>query len=322
MKQVIFDTDIGIDDAMAMLLLHYAPSVNLIAITTCFGNASLADTTRNALFMKEQFGMSAPVYAGANESMGEPLGEGFPDFVHGKNGLGDIPIIEPSIHAESIPAAQAIVDMVTKQPGEISIVAVGRMTNIADALILCPELPSMVKELVVMGGVFGFREHQGNVSPVAEANIAGDPTAADVVFTSGMPTTIVGLDVTHEIIMDRDYLELLRSTAGAAGQLIYDTNQFYFAFHERINGSATCPIHDSTAVAYLIRPDLFTTKQGPVRVATKGVGLGQTILGQEPNGYATDAWNDLPACHVCFEVDAKEVLALYVDTLSAGGKSS
>ncbi|MFT5500662.1 MAG: purine nucleosidase, partial [Woeseiaceae bacterium] len=234
MKQVIFDTDIGIDDAMALLFLHFSPQVELRGIVTGFGNASIADTTRNALFIKEKFGIDAPVYRGEANAIAARLGEGYPDFVHGKNGLGDIEFPEPAARAEVISGAQGIVDLVTCHPHELSIVAVGRMSNLARALEICPELPGLVKEVVVMGGAFGFNGHRGNVSPVAEANIAGDPQAADIVFTSGLPITIVGLDVTQETIATSEFFDELRSNAGEAGQLICEMIRCYLDFHERI----------------------------------------------------------------------------------------
>ena len=131
MKKVIFDTDIGIDDAMALLFLHHAPDVELIAITTGFGNASVRDTTRNALYMKELFSMSAAVYAGSATPVGKALGESYPDFVHGENGLGDISLTTPMCEAEAMPAAEAIVRLVKANPQEISIGAVSRMNSLA-----------------------------------------------------------------------------------------------------------------------------------------------------------------------------------------------
>ena len=178
MKKVIFDTDIGIDDAMALLFLHYSPDIELQAIVSGFGNADIETTTRNALLIKECFSIEAPVYRGAGEPIGERLGDGYPDFVHGSNGLGDIEIKEPATQADILPGPEAIIEIAKRNPREISIVAVGRLTNLALALDLCPELPDLVSEVVVMGGAFGFNGHSGNVSPVAEANIAGDPQAA------------------------------------------------------------------------------------------------------------------------------------------------
>lgn len=319
MKKVIFDTDIGIDDAMALLFLHYSPEVELQAIVSGFGNADLDATTRNALYLKERFNIDAPVFRGAGESLGLRLGEGYPDFVHGKNGLGDIDLESPSCEAESLPGAAAIVDLVRKNPHEISIVAVGRLTNLALALEQCPELPDLVKEVVVMGGVFGHNGHSGNVSPVAEANIAGDPMAADRVFGAGWPVTIVGLDVTHETIIDEDFFTALRETAGDAGDFVYQVSRCYLDFHERINGTRECPVHDSSAVACLLQPSLYTTRLAAVRVATDGVAIGQTIAGDPGADYASAAWQNRPLCKICTAVDAGRVLKLYRSTLALAG---
>lgn len=319
MKKVIFDTDIGIDDAMALLFLHYSPAIELQAIVTGFGNASIEATTRNALFMKEYFDIDAPVFRGAGTPVGPKLGDGYPDFVHGSNGLGNIEIDEPTLQVETMPGPEAIVEIVRNNPHDISIVAVGRLTNLALALDLCPELPSLVHEVVVMGGAFGHNGHSGNVSPVAEANIAGDPQAADKVFTSGFRVTIVGLDVTQETIANDQFFESLQNTAGKAGDFIYRSSRFYLDFHEQITGSYSCPVHDSSAVACLLDPGLYQTKSAAVRVVTEGIAIGQTIAGDPGADFASDAWKNRPSCQICISVDAEKVLALYAATLALAG---
>ena len=316
MKRVIFDTDIGIDDAMALLFLHGAPEAKLAAITTVAGNASLDDVTRNALVVCERFGIEAPVFRGASGPLGEALGEGYPDFVHGRNGLGDIPLPVPARRAEDLPAAEAIVDLARRHPGELSVVAVGRLTNLANALALEPALPSLLKELVVMGGVFGFHGHRGNVSPVTEANFGGDPLAADRVLGAGIPTTVVGLDVTQETIMDEAFIDALVARAGDAGAFIHAITRYYFDFYEGLGNGRRCPIHDSSAVACLLHPDLYGTVTGPVRVVTGGMALGQGILGEHPKRYLSDAWRDRPACRVARSVDADGVRERYLESLA------
>lgn len=316
MKKVIFDTDIGIDDAMALLFLHFSPEVELQAIVSGFGNADIATTTRNALYIKQRFGVAAPVYCGAGEALGPRLGEGYPDFVHGKNGLGDIELAEPADAAEAMPGPDAIVDIVTNNPHEISIVAVGRLTNLALALEQFPGLPALVKEVVVMGGSFGRNGHGGNVSPVAEANIAGDPLAADRVFAAGWPLTIVGLDVTHETVIDEAFFASLRAAAGDAGEFIFAISRCYLDFHERITGRRACPVHDSSAVACLLKPSAYTTESVAVRVATEGVAIGQTIAGHPAADYASAAWRDRSTCEIAVSVDAQSVLDLYRKTLA------
>jgi inosine-uridine nucleoside N-ribohydrolase len=316
MKQVIFDTDIGIDDAMALMFLHYSPDVELRAIVTGFGNASVANTTRNALYLKEQFEIAAPVYRGAGEPLGPRLGNGYPDFVHGRNGLGDLDIIAPRSRAETTPGAEAIVSIAKEHPGKISIVAVGRLTNLARALDLCQELPSLIREVVVMGGAFGFNGHRGNVSPVAEANIAGDPLAADRVLTSGLAVTVVGLDVTQETIAGDDFFAALRSSAGQAGELIFQMSRYYLDFHRSMSGRHECPVHDSSAVAYLLRPNLYTTQDAAVRVVTDGIAIGQTIYSPPGASFESKEWDGQPAIRICTAVDAGKVLELYLQTLA------
>ena len=316
MMRVIFDTDIGIDDAMALLFLHYATDVDLLAIVTGFGNASVETTTRNALFIKQKFNIAAPVYQGAQTSIGPVPLSGYPDFVHGANGLGDIDIVAPTVEKEKSHGAQAIVDLVQQHPGEIYIVAVGRMTNLALALELCPQLPELVKQVVVMGGAFGFNGHRGNVSPVAEANVAGDPTAADLVFSSGMPITVVGLDVTQEVIMTDAFFASLKQTAGESGVFVYDISRYYLNFHLESEGKYQCPVHDSSAVAYLLRPDLFSSQDAVVRVVTEGIAMGQTINSPPGSTWAVDHWDTTRVCRICTDVKSEEVLKLYSDTLS------
>ncbi|MEL7044112.1 MAG: nucleoside hydrolase [Pseudomonadota bacterium] len=314
MKRVVFDTDIGIDDAMALLFLHYAPGVQLEAICTVAGNASLDNVTRNALHVCERFAIDAPVFRGASGPIGPALGKAHPDFVHGQNGLGDIEFDNPHRRAEDTAAADALVDLARAAPGELSVIAVGRLSNIALALERCPELPGLLRELVVMGGVFMRHNHRGNVSPVAEANIAGDPSAADRVFGSGIATTIVGLDVTLDTIMDEAFIGELRETAGDAG-VTHGITRFYFDFYSRVRGERSCPIHDSSAVACLLAPDLYTRESGPVRVVREGFAMGQTILGAHPERYESDAWRDWPECRVCVAVDSDAVRSLYLRTL-------
>jgi purine nucleosidase len=315
-KRVIFDTDIGIDDAMALLFLHRAPDVKLEAITTVSGNASIANTTRNALYVKERFGIDAPVFRGASGPIGPALGSGFPDFVHGKNGLGDIPVAEPEIQAELMSAPEAIVALAEAHPGEIIVIAVGRLTNLARAMELSPRLPGLLKSVFAMGGMFGYRGHRGNVSPVAEANMAGDPLAADRVLGAKVATTLVGLDVTHETTMDEAFIAALAEGAGDAGKFIRDITRYYFDFYEGMSGKRECPIHDSSAVACLLYPELYDFVDAPVRVVTEGVAMGQTILGERPESYASDAWLERPPCRVCVSVDGASVARRYLETLS------
>ena len=322
MRSVIFDTDIGIDDAMALLFLHCASEVNIAAITTRFGNASIDDTTRNALAVSEAFGIDAPVFRGAEKPLAARLGEGFPEHVHGTDGLGDIDFPSPKIKEQSQSAAEAIVslsaELINNGEDKIAIIAVGGLTNIVLALELDPQLGNRIEEVIVMGGAFGYNGHSGNVSPVAEANIASDPLAADIVFTSNIATSIIGLDVTHEVVIDEAFVEQLAEQAGAMGRFIKDSSRHYLEFHKSISGNYESPLHDSCAVAYYLQPKLFETINQPVRVVTEGIAIGQTIHSNDLRDYVSEAWLNIPASKVGKAVNAEAVLELFRSTLING----
>ena len=320
-KKVIYDTDPGIDDAMALLFLEGAADVELVGITTVLGNHRIDVTTRNALFLKQLFKLSAPVAKGA----GKPLvleERDPPTYVHGDNGLGDIAIPETlDVEAHPLPAHRFIIETVRANPHEISIVAVGRMTNLALALREDPEIAGLVKEIIIMGGAFGYRGHSGNVTPVAEANIIGDPHAADEIFAASWPIVVVGLDVTQEAIMSTAYLERLRDEAGDWGQFIWDVSRFYENFYRSATGFDGIPVHDSSAVAYLLDPSLFTTRGGPIRVVTEGIAIGQTIQAPNTRRFPPgNAWEGRPEHLICIDGDADRFLKLYFDTIIDGAR--
>lgn len=315
MRRVIFDTDPGIDDAMALLFLHAAPEVELVGVTTCFGNGTLAATTRNARHMVERFAISTVVIAGADAPLEGAAGLP-PVHVHGSNALGDVGV-ELGIagaHA-AMPAWRFMVEKIRQFPGEISIVAVGRMTNLALALRAAPEIAGLVREIVIMGGAFGRHGHHGNVTPLAEANIHGDALAADEVFAAAWPITVVGLDVTMETRMSESFLAGLRDDASDIGRFIWDITRVYAGFHQSSTGSADVYVHDSSAVACLLRPHLFATSRGAIRVVTGGLAHGQTALKPDARGFPPSLWDNRPSHAVCTAVDSEALRALYRDTI-------
>ena len=219
--KIIFDTDPGIDDAMALLFAHKAPDLELLGVTTVLGNGSIETVTQNALHICQRFDIETEVFQGAAAPLLVASDEP-PAFVHGDDGLGNIHAPDATLALGSQSAASFIVDTVLKHPTEVTLVAVGRLTNLAMALRINPAIAGLVKEVVVMGGALGSNEHTGNVTPVAEANIYGDPHAADIVMTASWPLTLVGLDVTMTCIMEHERLARIRKSAGEVGEFIWD----------------------------------------------------------------------------------------------------
>jgi purine nucleosidase len=301
--KILFDTDPGIDDAMALLMLARDPRAELVGISTVFGNASVERTTANALALCERFGIEVPVARGAAQALYRPSLD-FPEMVHGQDAMGNVALAPATTRRiDTQPAPEFICEMARRHAGELVLVAVGPFTNLALALQHDPKLVDNVARVVVMGGAFGIHGHRGNVSPVAEANIAGDPHAADRVFTAPWPVTIVGLDVTHEVLMDNAYLDGLGRDGGPEGAFIREITVHYEAFYRRRTGGGIYS-HDASAVACALDPTPFQLRRGPVRVVTDGIAAGQTIQWLEGDHFPATDWNGMPSQSVCVAVDA------------------
>lgn len=317
-KKVIFDTDPGVDDAMALYYAMAHPAIDVVGITTTFGNVFVEQAVTNALYLCALAGRSIPVMLGASHPLFKNA-ESPPDFIHGADGLGNLPRrIKTPDQPDPRSSAQFIVDTVRAHPGDITLVAVGPLGNLALALQLAPELPTLVREVVLMGGTV---LESGNVSPVAEANIWNDPHAADAVFTAGWPLTMVGLDVTHQVILP---LSLFKAIADhhrhVATDTLHHAVQFYSAFYSqhdaevcKVNG---CYGHDVLAFVVLTNPELFTLTSGRVRVAVDGLAQGQTMMRRKNVVYPQHGWHDdIPHTQVCLQVQAEACKAVVTSTL-------
>ncbi|KZN43463.1 nucleoside hydrolase [Pseudoalteromonas luteoviolacea] len=314
-EKIIFDTDPGIDDAMALLLAHACQDIEMIGITTTFGNASIENTTRNALYLKQEFGMHAEVAKGVNVPLDQVKTEPA-TLVHGDNGLGNIELPD-QINTPLSPliAHDFIVETIKKQPGEITLVAVGRLTNLALAIEKAPEIGKLVKEVIIMGGAFGHNGHTGNLTPFAEANVYGDPLAADIVINADWPVTIVGLDVTQQTQMSNAYLEKVRTSSEKYGQFIYDITRFYAKFYNDDLGLDGFYVHDSSAIMYLVAPEIFTTKQGHIRVITEGPAKGHTLFKGSDRVFPIDEWATAPKQTIAINVEPQTFNQRYFDII-------
>lgn len=299
-RKLIIDCDPGIDDAIAIVAAMQHPGFEILGITTTFGNATLEQATKNTLRIVELSGRKIPVYRGAGKPLRVPL-EPPPDFVHGKDGLGNTHQPEPSTKPQNKSAARFLADMAKAHPGEITILAIGRLTNLAEAIKLDSNFVRNVREVVSMGGALYV---PGNVSPVAEANIGGDPHAADLVVTSPWKVTLIGLDVTTSVRLNEEVLSRVKVRNQRFGPFLYSISRFYEEFHRNIaQVTGGFYVHDPSAVVYLLAPELFKMKEGPLRVVREGIAIGQTIMAAYDYQFELPPWKNQPRVKAAVAVD-------------------
>jgi inosine-uridine nucleoside N-ribohydrolase len=302
-ERILIDTDPGIDDAMAILYAIAAPDIELVGLSTIFGNVATDIATRNALQLLELAGGDAPVARGAERPLRRELAPP-PDFIHGAQGFGEALLPPPSRKADSRPAARFIADTILASPGEITLVPVGPLTNIALALREAPEIAKAVKKVVVMGGA---ARTAGNVNEHAEANIWNDPDAAAEVFAAAWPVTLVGLDVTQKVRCQDHDLDPMSATSHRCGPFLNEAAAFYFRFHEKVRGFTGCYLHDPAAVICATHPEWFETVDAPLSVTVDGEALGCTREGgmNRPQ-------------RIAIGIDAEAVQARFLDILKSG----
>jgi inosine-uridine nucleoside N-ribohydrolase len=274
------DVDTGIDDALALIYAVRSPDLDLVGVTTCFGNGDIHTTTRNTLAVLELAGADVPVHQGADRPW---VGEwhASAEAFHGANGLGEAPVPDPRRGPVSREAAVFLTEAARQHQGSLVIVATARLTNLAAALTLEPRLAAWVKRLVVMGGAAFV---PGNVTAAAEANIWGDPEAAWRVLHCGAPITLVGLDVTHHALLRDGDLDRLDPALPYA-PLLREAVEFYMrAYNPNLQpGQRSCPLHDPLAVALAEDPSLAEYEMLPVDVELHGtLTRGATIVDARP----------------------------------------
>lgn len=307
-RKIIIDCDPGVDDATALVLAMNYPGFEILGVTTVFGNAYLEQATQNALTVVALSKRNIAVYKGADKPLRKPL-DSPPDFIHGKDGLGNTNQPVPKIHSQSKPAAQFIVDIARAYPGEVTVLAVGRLTNLAAAIKIDSNVTKNIREVVLMGGDLHV---PGNVNPVAEANIEGDPDAADIVFTAPWKITMIGLDVTTRVKLTDDILLRLKNKNKQYGPFIFAITRFYLNFYKTSNQlTGGFYVHDPSAVMYLIDSSLFKLTRGPVRVVTDGIAIGQTIMPAYDYQLQLAPWKDKPFVNAAIGVDADRFLKVF-----------
>ena len=303
-KPVIIDCDPGHDDAIALLLAVASPEIELLGVTTVAGNTTLDKTTRNALTVLEMAGRSdIPVAAGADRPLSRELFVA--EYVHGESGL-DGPILKSS-EASSIDthAVDFLAETILGSPEPVAVIPTGPLTNIAMLLGRYPEVVANIDSITFMGGAAEI----GNVTPNAEFNIYVDPEAAARVLTSGVPMTMIGLEVTHQALLGADEAEILRPLNPAA-RFVAELLDFFVANHPRTFRAAGAPVHDVVAVAHVIDPTLVTTELCGVQIDTSnGLGRGRTVVDR---WRVTDWSRDVA---VGFELDSQRFTNLLLDRI-------
>lgn len=319
-KKIIFDTDPGTDDAMALMLALHSPELDVRAITVVPGNVVAAQGLENALRMVSLANRcDVPVAAGAQHPLFQKLITA--EFWHGKNGLANIELPPSKCKVDARFAPDLIIQMVHAAPHEITLVPVGPLTNIALAVEKDPSIVPLVKEVVLMGGSISG----GNVNAAAEANIYNDPEAAQIVFQAGWPVTMVGLDVGDKTLLGKNQLDQLASAHGPVSDFIYKVAKYLVDLAAQFGLPGT-PMYDPLAVGVAIDPTLVKAPEMHVDVETRGAFTrGETVANR--HGYVernvlqgdhyTIAGVDkvAPNAKVCVQVEADRFLQLFVSRI-------
>jgi purine nucleosidase len=275
-RKIIIDTDPGQDDAVGILLALASPEdVEVIGMTAVAGNVPLALTARNARIVCELAGRpDIPVFAGCDRPLAHTLVTA--EHVHGKTGLDGPTLTEPVMPLQDRHAVPYIIDTLRTAPsGSITLCPMGPLTNIATAFRDAPDIIERVQEIVLMGGAYF---EVGNITPAAEFNIYVDPEAAEIVFRSGVPITVMPLDVTHKALTTAPRVDAFRALGTTVGRMVAEWTDFFERFDKEKYGSAGAPLHDPCVIAWLIRPDLFTGRHINVEIETgSALTRGMTV---------------------------------------------
>ena len=304
-KSILMDCDPGHDDAIALLMAFACDRLEVKAVTTVGGNQTSDKTLMNALRVLSFAGIThVPVAAGASRPLVREL-EIAPE-VHGETGLDGPELPDPVFQPSSVSALELMEQVITESEKPVTLVPTGPLTNIASLLIAAPHVKPKIQRISLMGGA----AVGGNWTPAAEFNIMVDPEAADIVFRSGIPITMCGLDVTHKALIYDDEIEKLRQQGGKAAVMVAELLDFFSQSHKDA-GFSGCPLHDLCAIAWLIDPTIFSSTHLRVDIETAGeLTDGATVVdirgitGRSPN------------VDVVFDVDRERLIQLLYDSMN------
>ena len=312
-KRIIIDTDPGVDDALAFLLALASPEIQLEALTTVQGNVTVEKATINALSVLELAKANhIPVVQGCSHPLIKtPHNSG--EAVHGASGIGKAILPEPKSKPVEGFAVDYLIERVLAEPNELSIFPIGPLTNIAYAIRKEPRFAKAVKELVIMGGAI---RSGGTITPLAEFNINEDPHAAHVVFHSGIPITLIPLDVTYKCLFTMDDVERLNKIDSPIARFVRDATATYMEFYLKYEGFKGCALHDPLTLATIIAPEIFSFENHYVDVdISGGISTGKTFadfmkVAKQPENIK-----------VALDVRGRDFVELFIERMEALSRS-
>ncbi|HUG35195.1 MAG TPA: nucleoside hydrolase [Anaerolineales bacterium] len=312
-KRILLDTDPGIDDSLAILLALASPEVSLEGLSVVHGNCSLEQATVNALSVLELANANhIPVAMGCELPLVQP--SLLAPETHGNTGLGYASLPDPKNKPIGRHGCDFLIERILSNPGEITLVAIGPLTNVALAIRQEPRIVSALKELIIMGGAI---RHEGNSTALAEFNTHVDPHAAHIVYHAGIPTTLVPLDVTYQCILTKADVDRLLQIDSPLTPFVADSTRFYMEFHDKFQGVQGCAINDPLALALTFAPEVCDYQEIPVEVdLSGGISMGKTI-GDFYN------YNKKPAkLKVALGVRPRDFIELFLERMEKLAKST
>jgi purine nucleosidase len=314
--KVLIDTDTGVDDGMGLIYALLSPELDVVGVTTSFGNVDVDKVTRNTAIILERLESTAPLARGA----GRAVAGGPPAFnpeIHGHDGFGNANLPDPEFtNLVDTSAAELTLRLVDEHPGELTYVGLGPLTNLALAVLLDPTLPQRLTRVVWMGGAAA---HHGNVSPVAEADALHDPEAAALGIDQDWDFVQVGLDVTDDTVFGRSELDAVRASTSVAAELVAAGAPSYMDFYEPILGRYGCAMHSPLTIGLVAHPELVRDEQTyRMRVELTGTHTrGMTVVDRRVGRDVAPEWRDAPQVRVITDVDRETFVKRYVERITS-----